>query len=450
MIVIDPKELKLYGYDPATTLQIFKLYQNSGLLSATSKGGWPGMYILIDVLNEILSIPLMKIGKYLPLISILIPIIFFLGVKRIGGSKVALYAVLSVIYLKTYRGFEAKLVDEIPAMIALYFILYIFMFKFRARSSNKRVIVLSAVFFSLAIISHPILAIASVILILINEILVENLLYRIDITDEQKSISILQIATAAAIAVTVLIFWGINSNTVAGIIVGLTQLGGSPSWTVGGKSIPSIRQMVVYYGTMSLIVIWSIATLLSVVNKRTKTKNWQLSLSFFAGVTTILYFFQLFAGRVIAYDPARYLLLFIPITTFIMLHELEHIDAFPKDIIQIVLLISFITIHSFAISPQVLISNPDETTLGEGNYTPQQYQSTYWVEEYSSEKYTVVGYEIELWRYIGRQPELRPSSCEPNKIFVERLDQMAKDNSYINGDKIYTSHGVKLYRCSVL
>jgi|GEM_PF-4928784 len=162
ILVIDPIEPGLYGKDSYDNLErLYILYSNSiDTVKLLQLRGWPQLFILSDILIKITTIDLELVAKYIPMLSLGIPPIIYLYSYDLTGSKyISFLSGLALLSSKTFLGFQTKFVPEFIGMLLFFTLLLVY----SLRSTRVRWVI--PILAAGIVLSHPIVAIAAMILI---------------------------------------------------------------------------------------------------------------------------------------------------------------------------------------------------------------------------------------------------------------------------------------------
>ena len=463
LIMIDPVELGLYAGDPAGTYKrLLEFQATSDLGSLFTNVDWPLLYVFTDLMVTILGIKAIVIAKYLPLVSILVPIFFYLFAELVSSHKSAFFSTLGVIALRNTAIFHAKFVDETIAIGFLFLCLYLIVFASTLSIGRpRRLIGLALISATALILSHPMAALLSSGIILAVGIAAE---YRdlplLHIKTESEFRAGIVISPLIAIGVTGLfVFTALNSfvSLSLGLFTGsVPTKPGAPS--IGGSTtiLEGILIALSVYGNVLVIGLLSLIVLLGTISKRVPTSRWDLAWAIIGGVLTGLYAGQILVGRLLGYDPVRYLIFFIP---FILLYSIKVIESekirqyspTKSTIIQIMLIMLVVITQISAIAPHMMYSDPSTKPLdGKGHFTPSDYSMIDFSTNYVSEDIQVIAYEIPLWEYDNRSIWVQTSLRECNNMLVADRDgvpELIQGGEKRKMDKMYTNDRTKLSLC---
>lgn len=463
LIVIDPVEMGLYAADPAGTYKrLLEFQAMSDLGSLLTNVDWPLLYVFTDLVVTILGVKTIVIAKYLPLVSILVPIFFYLFARLVSSHKSAFFSTLGVVALRNTAIFHAKFLDETLAIGFLFLCLYLIVFASTLSTGrSRRLIGLALISATALVLSHPMAALLS-----------SGIILAIGIAAEYRDLPLLHIKTesefrvgimtALLIAIGVVGLFAFTAlNSFAGLSLNLFT--GSVSTNPGAPSIggsttlfEGILIALSVYGHVLVIGLLSLIVLLGTISKRVPTSRWDLAWAIIGGVLTGLYTGQILAGRLLGYDPVRYLIFFIP---FILLYSLKVIELqkirqyspTKRTFIQFILIMLVVVTQISAIAPHVMYSDPSTKPLdGKGHFTPSDYSMIDFSTNYVSEDIQVIAYETPLWQYDNRSIWVQTSPHECNNMLVADRNgapELIQGGDKWKMDKIYTNGQTKLSFC---
>jgi hypothetical protein len=212
----------------------------------------------------------------------------------------------------------------------------------------------------------------------------------------------------------------------------------------------SVNGNVLVIGLLNLIV------LLGTISKRVPTSRWDAAWAIIGGVLTGLYAGQILAGRLLGYDPVRYLIFFIPFTLLYSIkvigsQKIRQYSPTKKTVIQIMLVMFVVVTQISAIAPHVMYSDPSTKPLDrKGHFTPSDYSMIDFSTNYVSEDIQVIAYETPLWEYDNRSIWVQTSLRECNNMLIADRDGVPEP---IQGgekwkmNKMYTNGQTKLSSC---
>jgi hypothetical protein len=459
LIVIDPVEIGLYAGDPAGTYKrLLKFQATSDLGSLLTDVDWPLLYVFTDLMATILGIKTIITAKYLPLVSILVPVFFYLFARLVSSHKSAHFSTLGVIVLRNTAIFHSKFVDETIAIGFSFLCLYLIMFAFTQSTGwSRRVIGLALISATALVLSHPMAALLSGGIILAISIAAG---YRdpplIHTKTEYEFRAGITISLLIIISVTGLYVFTVLNSSAGFFASPVPTKSGAPS--IGGSTtmLEDILIALSVYGHVLVIGLLSLIVLLGTISKRVPTSQWDVAWAIIGGILTGLYAGQVLVGRLLGYDPVRYLIFFIP---FILLYSMKVIESqkirqyspTKRTVMQITLIMLVVVTQISAIAPHVMYSDPSTKPLdAKGHFTPSDYSMIDFSTNYVSEDIQVIAYETPLWKYDNKSIWVQTSLRECNNTLVANRDgapELIRGGEKWKMDRIYTNSQTKLSLC---
>jgi len=459
LIVIDPVEAGLFGHDPYTfTLPAHNLMLQSPKVSEFLKttDSWPGFYYITSFIQNVTGLSVITMGKYIPLIAASLPILLYTGVRNVMSLRDALRVSIAFSSTRTLLLFETKFVDE-PAALVSFFVLLFFTNKLLTTENMtisqlrvKLVIILISI--SIVLTHHAIGLMLILFLISSRVVLritsIRNIPERFKLGSESWSFPI-SFGVIAVVSFILTFVYGATNLTIKLVPSFIASVSAGSGGEVAGPSTGgSFRNVIassatVVIGLLCLICAYGFLS-------KSKIKPWATTWITFGGIIGLLYIISLLLGTFISLDPIRFLIILTPVllasATYVM-RGLPLSDTTVNGSIFIqILLVLFIITQISAIGPGILYSDTTETTLGEGHYTPAQFEASSWVAEYGGGR--IIGYEEGLWKsrdeniyfrhnftYDGCDEWLNVYRAESNEKFP------------FLGDIVYDSSKISLYYC---
>ena len=484
LIVLDPVELGLYGHDPYTFTfpAAWEYLQDPNIPSLMNEQqAWPTLYMLYDALLSITDINPILVGKYLPIITLSIPLFLYTAAVRITNSNVGFLLGMSAAGNRGLFLFEVKFVEEIIAVVYVYLILYLLL---KYNKSKKQFLVFNIISIPLWI-SH--LSSALFINFLIGCVyfvpqITQHLPGRLR-TSPNDSNYLVPFVVSLIGLLTVIFFY--SPTFTAQMIISLISTQPNPNSTLKTVSSISIFSGLFYNALLGGISLYILSKYVS----NYEFSSWQISLSVYSSFMLIAYFCIKFivGSEMVPLDSSRINLFLTPILLLVAytiladrrgsknfesmlftavlllfllqvsilsksgfnnnLEEIALITVFliiialstyliesDNSLNYIIIIISIlcITTQIFAIPPHVLFTDPSTTSVDEGHYTPSQFETSEWVAKYSEK--TVFGYEPGLWVHHGnsfRYITDGSPTC-PNYLAVSRIDASQEPQLYSN------------------
>lgn len=444
LIVVDPQELGLYGYDPYMyTLPTVNLFHQSDSLSSfvNDSNALPAFYGFFSILKVILGKETQLVAKYIPLIGVLSPILLYTAFQRITPSKIAFAGALMLPATRTFYLFDSKFVDEILATI-LFFAIMAIIFNV-GRSGKRKLYLFIPVALALSL-SHSLFALFSAILLGIFFFIPQVSEYfpiRFQLIDSDPDTSPTYMTSLLIFLILILVFFGEGFTSLLFSLFSLdtTLSAHALQQTTKVSNLPDlVFRVLILYG---LIILIGFLT-------KVPFQEWEFEFAAYSAICLVIFFLLTKLSESIPVDAIRLLILFLPviyITTISTVFKLIKQENLAKVIVitlSMILLVTQVT----AIQPHVMFSNKSTTQLDEGHYSPQQFKASEWAKKYSDEP--VVGYEKGLW--LSRDNSYIPYGNQNNcksKLITRRIHQSQSVNNHLN--VIFSAGKIQLQKCVI-
>jgi hypothetical protein len=429
LVVIDPLETGLYGYDAYSfTIPALELLR-SGVpvgVFVNADGDWPLFYAVALVVQQLTGSSLGLLAKYLPLFVVLIPLLVYAGVDRLTHRRTAFYTGMAVASTRTLTLFETKLVDETVAVL-LFFTAITYLAVARA---HRRATVGLAIVLAGLILSHH--ATSVFILPLVGGLLLARLLGGLPALPVLSSRLAPQRGDPFDVGIDGALLLGLGAGSVFVLLApevtaGLfdtaygalfegqqtatsveTEGPGGGIFVVRGVTPRQLisRAALVVFATMAGVTAGGVLS-------RYDIAHWELGWVGAAAVLAGLYLGSLVGGRVVPLSPLRILLFLVATITPPALSILSRSKLVERltparlatpdeerrarlgELIGIALVIGLILTQIAAIDPHVLYTDPASTVTGEGHHTRAQFAASEWTAQYFSG--ALIGAERSLW-----------------------------------------------------
>ncbi|KAA9409945.1 hypothetical protein EGO51_09060 [Haloarcula hispanica] len=445
LIVIDPQEMGLYGYDPYMyTFPTVDLFLKSDSLSSfiNSSSALPAFYGYFSIVKTILGEDIQLTAKYLPLIGVLSPIFIYIAFKRIAPRNIAFAGALMLPATRTFYLFDSKFVDEILATV-LFFVIIAIIFSVKS-SRRRRLYLFMPVSLSLSL-SHSLFALFCSILLGIFffiPIVSEYFPSRFQLIDSDPDTNPIYMITLVIFFILILVFFGKGFTSLLFSLFSLdTTLSAHVlQETTKVSELPDlVFRVLILYG---LIILFAFLT-------KSPFEEWEFEFATYSGICLGIFFLLTKLSDTIPIDAIRLLILFLPIiyiTTISTVLKIIKQENFAK-IIVITLTVILLLTQVTAIQPHVMFSDKSTTRLDEGHYSPQQFKASEWAKKYSDDP--VVGFEKGLWLsndnpYI---PYGTQGNCE-SKLISWRIQQSRSAQNNLN--VIFSAGKIKLQKCDLV
>ena len=427
LIVIDPVEMGLFGHDPYSyTLPSYEYFRSGASLSAFAERAeaWPLFYSLTALLQEVTGTSTATVAKYVPLIVVTIPFVFFVGLRRYVDSEIAFLAAITVAATRSYVQFQAKFVDETIAVVLFFSLIAVLALTGRDWRRSA-LVVLVVVALSL---SHH--ATSAVGLLFIGCWALAGRIERLSVlprrfrsVSEPSAVRLQQVVIVGMLIVGMFSFLapmfagrlvGIAVAALSGTVVTTAPVSDGSSaglFTLSGLSLRQVlsRLALVFLALFALIDAAGVVS-------RYRVRQWEFGWITFAGIMSVIYLGTIVGGRLVPLDPIRLLVFLVPALiapALVVVVRSGTSDRLPfasvlRYTVAGVLVCAFIVTQIAAIPPHVLYSDPAVTTLGEGHATPAQFAASSWANDHTDAP--IFGSEPAVWR--ARDNEFRAASKE--------------------------------------
>ena len=458
LIVVDPVEMGLFGHDPYVyTVPALEFFRTRPSMAAfINEGGeWPAFYALFVLVEQITDVPMRSVAKYIPLLSSSVPFIYFVAVLRYTDRRIAFLSAMALASVRTLLLFESKFISETIAVVLFFVLIVVLRFSDAGWPTNLATIVamLALVF------SHPVVSYVVVLFLgcwaLISRIS-RNALVPDRFVSQRRSFSDIRSRQAliVGIGITSMFVYTayVFSTSLIGIAYSALVLGQTTPAPISesstGAGIITIRQLV---SRGALVVLGVLATISGIgLLSRYRAEPWEAGWTVFAGIVSVLYVGTIVGGRVIHLDPIRLLLFLVAalvppaLTVIVRSKRPKFVTCWPRYPIAAVIVCVFIVTQIAAVPPHVLYSDPSNTTLEEGHYTPTQFAASSWAGTHADA--AVVGYEQGLWiaggagfRDVSRGGDECDSTLRVWRIETEREPSAEESMIYDGGDVAFTT-----------
>ena len=400
LVVIDPVEIGLYGYDPYIhTFPAYEFMQTNPSFSEfiNSQEEWPGFYVFVTVL-ETVGIPISLVSKYIPLIAGAAPLFFYLGLSRVLNNFNAFLIAMGFASTRTLLLFEGKFISESMAIGLLFFAVMILF----VTDGRRRKIALFITILALCV-THHVTALFAILLLTVWPSVSGFLEYDYvpsRLRPVQDSVTPLLAFAAVSSIIFVLVFLYGGGNFARWVLATFTSSlqVGSGSEVAGLSGGEQTIRGLVAQGALPLFVIFALIVSAGQFSMRRQSK-WTTGWTAFAGLIAVLYVISLAVGAFIPLDPIRFLIILVPFllasTVAVLTLEGGVSSDSQRQALAVILVVALIVTQLAAIPAHVLISNPSQTTIGEGHYSASQWAASDWVDRYSLDRLWV--YERGLW-----------------------------------------------------
>jgi hypothetical protein len=474
LVVVDPLEVGFYGYDPYHTLQTAKAFDTEGPFAvARDRFAWPGFYALVRAVTVVTGLPLETVGKYLPLVVVVAPALFYLFARRLVRHRTAFLAAMGFAGVRTLYTFETKFVDESTAFVLFFGLLLLLAFRATSRASSASTLA-GLVAVAAVLTHHYVGALVALVLLLWDLTGVDP--SRLDVRRLARTPSRLTAVTGILFAIMVLVV----SPGFLGFLGSVADVSPSPAVDVADTPVPSDDATPAGAGSgegdttpattepsgdggspgplagIPLRLLQFVATnvvlltLLSIVV--VSGRSWIRSrpglavCGAFGSLLAVGYGYSVAFGPVIPLDPSRYLLYMTGALLVPAGYALDRTNVPVDSTTAFSVLVVLLAVTQMVLVPaSVMYSSQERTTIGEDHYSPSQFAAGEWVAEYDGDR--VVGWEYGHWRASGVD-RVAFESAEANcsLLHVWRADA-PQSQSDVRDSVVYDNGNVELYYC---
>lgn len=470
LIVIDPVESGLFGYDSYATVYLYRLFAGgtSIRLLMNQYYTWPAFHSFISAIHQVTGAPLLVVAKYIPLIMVSVPLMFFLAVRRLLNKDVAFLSALVIGTTNSLYLFDGKFVNEITAILLFFTTIF-----FLATNPKpiRQAIVLGPLLIVIALTHHVVSVVTAIFLLLWAAVPYVCVLGRSEWFDRivprgRRDISPLVALTMTfLIAVVYLLIAPEFTEHFVSRAKNAIIHGETTSPNTGVARDPENSHQVIsrsVIGVLFLVVLINVSTFFS----KRRLSTWEYTGLVFGGLIGFVYTFTLVVGRIVPLDPIRLFIFFAPIIFSVAIGFLlgKKVSGFFKthwigpSNFAIILIATFAITQVAFLPPHIMYSSPDEPTISEGHYTPAQHHASEWVAMYYQGE--VVGWEPGLWvasghanfTAFGHENFTRYSDIEEDcdGIFVWRFEAPDTGVSGKTSQTIYSAGNISLHQLYLL
>ncbi|MFK5603920.1 hypothetical protein [Haloferax volcanii] len=450
LLVLDPVEIGLYGHDPYMFSMVdLNELQSGNLGNMLESLAWPGMYSLALVVDHTTAAKTLTVAKYLPLLSSTIPLIYYIGIRRLTDEPIAFVSAMAFASLRSIYIFESKFVDEFLAIILFISILTVI---FTIQNAKRKGVLLVLMILTISITHHA--TAIFLLLLLILWILTPHLLSRSFVPERFQPCKInSRHQTGIYAIIGILTVWLLLTGNpeYSGYLISLVQEAvttGETARQSGGFAAPTPNIVaLIARGAVIPIGIFCFLVAYRVISAE-RLSGRELGWSIFAGVVGIIYGISLVGGDIIPLYSGRMLIYWAPALIIVALPGVKYL--FPqretlKKVLLLCLLFSFVATQVTAIRPHAMYSDKSTTSMYEGHYTPAQFEASDWTSEYVTDNF-IIGEERGLWNQSGtpfKYPYWSPDKCDVYVWRIESGESLPRNRSIV-----YSAGDIQLHTCT--
>ncbi|MGB9960686.1 hypothetical protein ACOZ32_00495 [Halobacterium sp. MBLA0001] len=448
-------EFGLFGYDPyIRTLPELHGFINFTSLSEYINDGasWPLFYSLVSIGWEVSGTEIDVFSKYIPMISITLPSLYYLFLRRLYNWRIAGAAATGFASVRTLLMFETKFVDELHAVI-LVFICLLAVSMGTKKWTHKIQLIITTIAISL---SHHLTAVIAALFFTTKLISGQAAEYIPTFRNETADNDLIPSLILYLMVTTIFVYFAQDFVLRFGVKV-LRFLNGesiasAPAGGVSGLQHVEGLNLLAYISRLSILVLAIMALLhIYLFFSHHENSDYELTLIFFSGIISSIYLGLLVVGTIIPVDPIRFLIFLsatilppalMAIFKLTESHTLESVST----ILASFLICLFILTQISAIPPHVMQSDVETTVIGQGHYSNAQFQSSEWASKYHNGR--IAGYEWGLWAAEENEfidPIYVDNDDCGSTVLVWRNDSHINDSSL--SSPIYTTGELDLINC---
>jgi len=460
LIVIDPIEVGLVGHDPYFKMQNALALDGSVTGFVDSELSFPLFFILSMLLRELLGVPLESLAKYLPLLAVSIPSIYYLGLKQYLGEQKAYLSGIGVASIQTFLFFHSMFHEE--SLAVTYFSMLVLFTAIAART-EKRVLVY--ILLVAVVFTHHYTAFMMFVFLAIwwtadwNDYEVITRLFALRSSPSNYQTPSYLLAAVLSIAIVIYLLYPFAEVILRGIVTSLVIDGPTEQeGAVVSTSASSLIEIIESIGGRIATVLLVSVACLAVVSRK-KITDWEFSWAVFGGGVAVIYVLALVAGQLVNLSATRFYffvcLSLLPVAVSYLWSDTQR----SKQLLTYSVLMIFIVPQVFALAPALVYTDQSTGYPYHGHYTAQTHQATETYATYRPANSEVIGYEGELWRtttgtFFQRftEPDWPFVQCE-NAVYIwkEALEgEFGVERGHIEAsyNKFYSAGQTSLSKCT--
>lgn len=452
LIIIDPIRPGLYGYDAYATLQNANQFsQFESLTQFVEQQDRPLLYMLIWPLKRLTHIDLETIGKYLPLIGVSTPIIFYCIFRFYLPQDISATLSLGVGSLRNLILFRTRLMPEILGGILFAFGMYLFL---RRDLLQKKIFLLSGIGVAVTFTHHLSggMFVLFCLMWLIGIYISEGIhrIFSLRRLHTYTSIPLRNVATVLFIStisfIATFLYWSPGSMKALGQEAILTVSGRSrslPEGTIGGSNgEKEILSLLSGPGTLTLLVLLALLAIYGYFHKD-RQPDWIIASSYFSGIAAVFYIVFLSIGQVVWLAPTRFLGFFAPmlvaVSGYVIIFQVKFTEKKRRYIISLFIILFIITQVTAAPS-HVIYSDRSVERIGDGHYADHTFAMGEWASTYGVERAATWELGLHQFYYGISVTDVPSKDCTSSTIlWRSEAEELVSENA------LHTSARVRSY-----
>ncbi|NHX38166.1 MULTISPECIES: hypothetical protein [Haloarcula] len=457
LVVIDPVETGLFGYDPyiRTIPELHRFIEFTNLNEFMNDGAaWPLFYSLNTVVLEITNIKLRTTAKYIPLLSVTLPLLYYLFVGRLYDWAIAGFSAVGFASVRTLLMFETKFVDELLAVILLFVLFLLYSVKIKGRIQRTAPVIITI---SILLAHHFTTVILTLFLLIVLFVCIYNKF------DSHTRVRKLKSGNATLFLILVglstLFLYFAQDYVLRFSIRLISVLSGQTTATTPSGGVSGLQQTeglsilsIISRSSIFILFIFALIHIYLFISNRVNP-DYELTMIFFSGILSTLYVGFIVLGAFIPVHPIRLLIFLcatiLPPAVYTILYVSNILNKEHARIgISYLLIFLFVLSQITAIPPHVIQSDIDQTVVGQGHYSTSQFKASQWSNNYHNG--VIAGYEWGLWASEGNEfveKKFADNNCASAKI-VSRSDTSSNRMSMYS--TVYTTGDLTLIECKPL
>jgi len=438
LIVVDPIEPGLFGSDAYNILadaRRFSEYRGSISAFIIESEERPLFFVLVETLRLLTAASLPAIGKYLPLVTLTLPLLFYYALAQFSTARTALLSAFGLASVRTFLLVETQFINETLAVVILFAMLAVAATVRRVAPAILLLILFSV---SLALTHHLTAAIGTLLFGVWGvTVHLSRLFHRTPSVLRRllpvpgghsqlvRSIEAGTVVTGGGFLGTYLFVEPETLQTLLSSAVGVlvfesapTTSSGSVASGVGGAG-SAVRTLLSSSGAMALLVGFALIGAWTILSRH-ENESWETAWVVVAGILSVAYVTFLVMGRLVWLDPTRFLIFLIPLLLAVVVKVVRGDATGGTRTAIAVALVALLALTQLAAIPSyVLHSNPDQTALAQNHQPESAFRAGDWLAGHGRGQ--TVGWQGVLWQH-GRND---------NYVSYEDFDGDCDDGTYL-------------------
>ena len=416
LIVVDPIEPGLFGSDAYNILadaRLFSTYRGPISAFIVDSQERPLFFVLVETLRLLTATPLPAIGKYLPLITLTLPLLFYYALAQFTSARTALLSAFGLASVRTFLLVETQFINETLAVVILFAMLAV---AATVRRVVPAVFLLALFSVSLALTHHLTAAIGTLLFAVWAVTVYLSRLSRwapsvlrrlLPVPDDNPwlvgPLEAAAVVTGGGFLGTYLLVEPGTLRTLLTSAVDVLVFESTPTTSSGavasgvGGAGSAVRTLLSSFGAVALLVVFALIGAWTILS-RYENESWETAWVVVAGVLSLAYVTFLVRGRLVWLDPSRFLIFLIPLLLGVVVKVVRG-DATDgtRTAIAVGLVALLVLTQLAAIPSYVLHSDPDRAALAQNHQPESTFRAGGWVAEYGRGR--TVGWQGVIWQH---------------------------------------------------